>query len=375
MKVAIITNIITAYRQGFYDRLLSNKDFEVTVYCNDHIKGTNLQSIHDRYKERVKIVSHIGLNNEKIGFQFLPILEIIKSHDIIFLDGNPRTLSNLLIGFIALFLRNTKVVMWTMAHSYGANKFAENLRLKWTSIYRNIFVYTDKEVNTLRKKGFNKQNIIGMNNGLDQRKIDAQILMWNDSSIVSWKKEKKLDRNLILLSVARLVPKNKFQLMIRALPSLVKIIPDVKWIIVGDGEEKNFLVALAKELNVEKYILFAGSIFSEEDLAPYFLSSQLFIHPSSVGLSIMHAFGYGLPVIVDDVEGMHGPEYGAFRNNETGKNYDCNNSEDLAQKIADIAQQPAVLEEMKKKVIRIAREEYNVDIMVSRFIEMVKIAN
>ena len=374
MKVAIVTNIITVYREGFYDRLFSNENFVVTVYCNDHIKGTNLKSIHERYGDRVKIVSHIGLKNETVGFQFLPLTEIINSHDVIFLDGNPRTLSNLLIGFIALFLRNKKVIMWTMAHSYGANKLTENLRLKWTSLYRNIFVYTDKEVDTLRNRGFIKQNIIGMNNGLDQRKIDSQIMLWNNNRICNWKKEMKIDNYFILLSVARLIPKNKFQLMIKALPSLVKKIPDVKWIIVGDGEEKDSLVALAKELDVEQYILFAGSIFSEEDLAPYFLSSQLFIHPSSVGLSIMHAFGYGLPVIVDDVESMHGPEYGAFRNNETGKNYDRNNSEDLAQKIADIAKQPAVLIEMKKRVMRIAREEYNVDIMVSKFIEMAKVA-
>lgn len=375
MKVAIITNIVTVYREGFYDRLFSNKDFVVTVYCNDHIKGTNLKSIHERYGDRVKIVPHIGLKNEKIGFQFLPITEIIRSHDVIFLDGNPRTLSNLLIGFIALFLRNTKVVMWTMAHSYGANKITENLRLKWTSIYKNIFVYTDKEVATLRNRGFKKQNIIGMNNGLDQRKIDGQIAIWNGSSIDNWKKERNLESNFILLSVARLVPKNKFQLMIKALPLLVQSIPEVKWIIIGDGEEKISLIELAKKLDVEKYIVFAGSIFEEEELAPYFLSSKIFIHPSSVGLSIMHAFGYGLPIIVDGVEGMHGPEYGAFRNNETGKNYDRNDFEDLANKIVEIAKQPLLLEEMKKKVLTIAREEYNVDIMVNRFIDMAKVAN
>ena len=39
-----------------------------------------------------------------------------------------------------------------------------------------IFVYTDKEVNYLRDMGFTKQCIIGMNNGLDQKKIDLNIM-------------------------------------------------------------------------------------------------------------------------------------------------------------------------------------------------------
>lgn len=371
MKVAIITNIITVYRQGFYDRLFSNKDFEVTIYCSDHIEGTNLKSIHERYGDRVKIVSRIGLKNEKIGFQFLPFIEIIKSYDVIFFTGNPRILSNILIGFILLFLRNTKVVIWTMAHSYGANNFTENLRLKWTSLYKNIFVYTDKEVDKLRSTGFKKQNIIGMNNGLDQLKIDKQISIWNSYRIDKWKKKMNLESNYILLSVARLIPKNKFELMIKALPFLIKSIPTVKWIIVGDGQEKVSLKELAKKLAVERYIVFAGSIFEEEELAPYFLSSEIFIHPSSVGLSMMHAFGYGLPIVVDDVEGMHGPEYGAFRNNETGKNYERNNSEDLANKIIEIANQPVLLTQMQINVLKIAREEYNVDVMVKRFIKMV----
>jgi hypothetical protein len=198
MKIAIITNIITSYREGFYDRLFNSKEIEVTVYCNNHLKGTTLKSIHKKYGDHVKIVSHIGLKNEKIGFQFLPIFKIIKENDVIFLDGNPRTLSNLLIGFIALFLKNKRIVIWSMAHSFGANKFTENLRLKWTSLYPNIFVYTDKEVESLRKRGFIKQNIIGMNNGLDQKKIDTQINQWTKQKLEDWKSDHFLSNKKIL---------------------------------------------------------------------------------------------------------------------------------------------------------------------------------
>lgn len=371
MKIAIITNIITSYREGFYDRLFKIKDFDITVYCNDHLKGTKLKSIHKKYADRVQIVHHIGLKNEKIGFQFLPLLKIIKNNDVIFLDGNPRTLSNLLIGFIALFLKNKKIVIWTMAHSFGANKFTENIRLKWTSLYENIFVYTDKEVETLRQKGFKKQNIIGMNNGLDQKKIDNQIDIWNNTKLSHWQKSKNLQGKTVLLSVARLIPKNNFDIMILALPELLEALPNTIWVLVGDGEQRGYLKNLAQKTGVEDSILFTGAIFKEEELAPYFLSSKLFIHPSSIGLSIMHAFGYGIPVIVDNIESMHGPEYGAFVDGATGLNYEQRNSAELALKIKDALSKPELLENMKRTTMKIARKDYNVDIMVERFSNMV----
>ncbi|RKT01343.1 glycosyltransferase family 4 protein [Chryseobacterium defluvii] len=369
MEIAIITNVITTYREGFYDRLLNKDGINVTVYCQDKIPGVNVKSIHNKYGEKVHIVKCSSLKNEKLAFQFLPIKKIIKRSDVIFLDGNPRILSNILLGIILSFTRK-KVVIWTMAHSFGANKYTEWLRLKWTSKFKNIFVYTDKEVDILRKRDFFKQNILGMNNGLDQKKIDDGIQNWTQEKLNQWKKEKGLQGKVLLLSIARLVPKNKFEQMVKALPEITSQIPDICWCLVGGGEEFENLKQLAKILEVEKYIYFVGPVYEEDNLAPFFLNSKLFVHPASVGLSIIHAFGYGLPVIVNPNEAMHGPEYGAFTNNETGKNFKEDDVSDLAKTIIDLLQSPEKLDAISKNVKKIAREDYNVDVMVERFLQM-----
>ena len=41
-----------------------------------------------------------------------------------------------------------------------------------------------------------------------------------------------------------------------------------------------------------------GSIYDEIELAPWFLTADAFVYPENIGLSILHAFGYGLPVRV-----------------------------------------------------------------------------
>lgn len=371
MEVIIITNVVSSYREGFYDRLFKRDDVSVTVYCEEKIPGMNLKSIHTKYPERIKLVKAWIGKHEKIGVQFLPFIEIFKRADVIFLDGNPRILSNWFMSLLSAFSRK-KIVIWTMGHSAGANSFTEKIRLNWTSIHKNIFVYTDNEAETLRKKGWTKQHIIGMNNGLDQKLIDNEIKKWSNEKLNQWKSDKKLNDSVLLLSIARLTPKNKFEYIIEALPRVISEFPNVKWILIGSGSEENYLKNLAKEKGLLDYISFEGAVYGEENLAPYFLSSDLFVHPSSIGLSIMHAFGYGLPVVVDNAEANHGPEYGAFKNLETGINYESNNVEELTEAILKLLKSSDDRLRMKENVQIIAREKYNVDIMVERFVEMCK---
>ena len=369
LKIGITTNIITTYRKGFYDRLFSKPDIDVTVYCQDHMPGMNLLSIHKQYPSNVKIIKFISAKKEKIVWQFLPWTEIITKYDVVFISGNPRVLSDVVLGTL-LRLMGKRVVLWTMAHSYRGNKLTESIRLLWSQIFQNIFVYTDKEVEYLKEKGFRNHYILGMNNGLDQKNIDSIVSKWTEEKITKWMELHDYQNKKIIISCARLETKNNFGLVIEALPKIVQKIPNLLWFLIGGGAEEENLKKLASKLRVEKHIVFLGAIYEEEKLAPYFLSSLLFIHPAAIGLSLLHAFGYGIPVIVHDQIDLHGPEYAAFQNHITGKNFKFNDPDDLANVIITLLNNPNEINQMKRNVQKIAREQYNVDIMVDRFIQM-----
>jgi len=373
LKVAITTNIITTYRKGFYDRLFSRPDIDVTVYCQDYMPGMNLLSIHKQYPRNIKIIKFISAKKEKIVWQFLPWKEIITKYDVVFISGNPRVLSDVVLGTL-LRLMGKRVVLWTMAHSYRGNKLTENIRLLWSRIFQNIFVYTDKEVEYLKEKGFRNHYILGMNNGLDQKNIDSIVSKWTEEKTTKWMELNDYQNKKIIISCARLETKNNFRLVIEALPKIVQKIPNLLWFLIGGGDEEENLKKLASKLRVEKHIVFLGAIYEEEKLAPYFLSSLLFIHPAAIGLSILHAFGYGIPVIVHDQINLHGPEYAAFQNDLTGKNFKFNDPDDLANVIITLLNNPNKINQMKRNVQKIAREQYNVDIMVDRFIQMANYA-
>ena len=296
----------------------------------------------------------------------MPWKELINNYDVIFVSGNPRVISDLVFAtYLRIFKKN--VVLWTMAHSSGANKVTENLRLLWSRIFKKIFVYTDAEVNYLRNRGFKNNFILGMNNGLDQQSIDAAILLWPKEKLSSWLETKNLANNTLLLSCARLDAKNKFEDVIKALPIIIKQVPNVIWCTIGTGPEEEKLKMMVQSAGLEKYVIFAGEIYEQKKIAPWFLTSELFIHPSSIGLSLLHAFGYGLPVITHNNALFHFPEYAAFEPELTGRTFDEDNILQLANTILDLIKDRKDRERMKLYVQEVARKKYNVDIMVERF--------
>ena len=165
-KIAIITNIIPTYREGFYDNLLLNKNYTFTIFCQREIPNSTLKPIHDKFKSNVRLVRYFDFFNEKFNVQFLPFFELINNYDIVVVDGNPRYISHFLLASFMRFFLPKRVILWSMIRSYNANNILENIRLKWTKYFERVFVYNDNEADFLRVSGY-KGFCLGMNNGLN----------------------------------------------------------------------------------------------------------------------------------------------------------------------------------------------------------------
>jgi glycosyltransferase involved in cell wall biosynthesis len=369
LNIAVITNIIPSYREGFYDRVLSRKDLFVKVYCQSKIPGMNFITLHDKYPNNVQLLHFITANRQFLSWQFIPWKEILSGYDVVFVSGNPRIISDVLAAVI-LKLTQRKVVLWTMAHSYRANKIREKVRLLWSRLFKYIFVYTDAEVEYLKRKGFRNHYMVGMNNGLDQKKIDAAISKWPEPRLKEWRRENKLEGRTLLLSCSRLEPKNKYQLFVQALPAIVDRIPNIVWCVIGDGSAKGELEFKINAAGLSQHARLVGELYNEEELAPWFRSSELFVHPAAIGLSIMHAFGYGLPVVTHGNPETQNPEYAAFEPGLTGRNYKEDDIHDLSETVINLLRDHEERAKMKDYVQRVAREKYNVDVMVERFVDI-----
>lgn len=364
-RVAIITNVIANYREDFYRRILADEFMAITVFCQDAIPGMNLKTVHENFAKNVKLIKSIGLAKEKIAWQFLPFWDLYKNHDVLFFYGNPRVLSNVIYSVLFKIL-GKKVIIWGQAHTAGANPIMEKIRLAWWRFFDYLFLYTDNEIEYLQNKGFKTQKMLGMNNGLNQDEIDHAKAQWSAKRLAEWKKQQGIENKILLLSCARLEPKNQFELMIPALAKLCETNPKILWCVIGQGQQEAALRNAVKQAGLDDHVLWLGAIYDENELAPWFLSSTLFIHPGAIGLSLLHAFGYALPVITHNDMTNQMPEIAAFKHEVNGLAFEKGSSSSLLDIIeAYFSNQDS--NKLSQNAYETAKIKFNTKVMAERF--------
>lgn len=91
--------------------------------------------------------------------------------------------------------------------------------------------------------------------------------------------------------------------LIRAIPLVLSNIPDATFVIVGDGEQRNYLENLAISLGVRDSIRFTGRIRNDK-LPGYIASSDIYVSTSlsdaGLAASTAEAMACELPVVITD---------------------------------------------------------------------------
>jgi phosphatidyl-myo-inositol dimannoside synthase len=109
----------------------------------------------------------------------------------------------------------------------------------------------------------------------------------------------------VLLTAARLVPRKGHRIVLQALPKVVTAIPNVKYVIAGDGPERPRLEQLVRELHLEGNVLFAGDI-NHTEICDFYNLCDVFVMVNrlesegdveSFGMVFTEANAVGKPVI------------------------------------------------------------------------------
>jgi len=112
-----------------------------------------------------------------------------------------------------------------------------------------------------------------------------------------------IEEDTVLISVGRIVGWKGFQLVIEALKEL----PDMHYVLIGDGPYLAELKALVNKFNIEDRVSFLGAIDNLE-LPVYLNMGDVFIQPSigheAFGITLIEAMACGLPVVASYNGGM-----------------------------------------------------------------------
>ena len=121
-----------------------------------------------------------------------------------------------------------------------------------------------------------------------------------------------------------------------SIKNLIPIYPNIKYVCVGDGDERSNLESLRRQLNIEKQITFLPK--TAENLKVALLNeADLFLMPSVIykksvegfGISFIEAGGYGKA----SIGGKHGGQADAIEEGRTGFLCDGNDLNDIYETI------------------------------------------
>lgn len=115
---------------------------------------------------------------------------------------------------------------------------------------------------------------------------------------------------MLILSVGRLSRRKGFDRVIQALPRLVERGSDVRYALIGIGEDRDYLVSLAEELGVADRVHPLGHVASE-DLPLWYNACDVFAMPNRAingdtegfGMVFLEAAACGKPAVAGDAGG------------------------------------------------------------------------
>ncbi len=145
------------------------------------------------------------------------------------------------------------------------------------------------------------QEIIRLvHNGIDIEKSKVK----SQKTKIELKREFGLKEGPVVGIIARLSEVKGHKYLIMAMKKVIEKIPDVQLLIVGEGKIQKDLEALADKLGIEKNIRFVPAV---SDTSEPLSVMDVFMMPSlqeGLGLSIMEAMLFGVPVVASKVGGI-----------------------------------------------------------------------
>lgn len=169
--------------------------------------------------------------------------------------------------------------------------------------------------------------------------------------------------NLILISVANLVPYKDYKTVIKALDEIKSEINcKFHYLIVGEGTERSHLEKLINETNLQDNVTITGR---RKDVRNLLSSADIYIHSSrgeGCSNAILEAMAAGLPIIATDTGGTS-----EIVEKGSGICFQFRNVSELKESILMLLNKPDLIKIMGENSRKLAREKYSIEMLFQNY--------
>lgn len=373
IRVVIQQPALASYRRPLYEQLAAKPDLDILVDYGDTRVLPNVDS-GDFNKRLTKLhVWNFGLGT--LYWHWAQIQYASRKHcDVLVLCSNVRFLS-LIPALIRAKFNGVPTLLWTHGYSKNNNAWSERFRARVYRLGSGLLLYGYAAQQPYLNAGWPRDRVFVAPNSLDQDAIHAAREDWlsRPADLRAFQEQHQLTEGPNLLYLGRLYESNNLMILVEALPALTRKFPGLQIILIGKGdEEQQRLSRRAEALNVGEHLRFLGAIYEESAIAPWALSCQAMVYPQNIGLSILHAMGYGLPVITSDDIPSHNPEIEAMEPGISGMLYAHANGEALTDVLMALLSDRSRCQAMGQAALKRVNEHYNMRIMSEKYAEAIR---
>jgi phosphatidylinositol alpha-1,6-mannosyltransferase len=282
------------------------------------------------------------------------------------------------LGLLSKGLRRAgvkEIVALTHGHEVWWSKvFPFTLAMKSISRQVNTLTYLGEFTRNAISKSVTKvaaQSMVKIAPGIDTDHFSPQ-----DARAL--RSELGLSEKKVIVSVGRLVHRKGQDVLIEAMPAIIKDVPDAHLLMIGEGPYRGYLENRVKALGIQESVTFIGRI-QYVDLPMYLCVGDLFVMPSrsrlagleveGLGIVYLEASACGLPVIAGDSGGA--PD--AVLEGQTGLVVDGTQKSEVASAVVELLLDPERSQAMGIRGREWIIQEWRWEIWSARFAELLKV--
>lgn len=340
-KLLVVTNLLPHYQVVFFNRLVE-KYPQVSLTVVADIRTSDPLNNYDKSIVNFDVVHNTMSHYKGLIFRkgVYQIIDSIKPDKLI-IYANPREISLFLLMFK---LRISKKVFFIhgMFHRIGGQRLSSRIFYKATSFLASkVFIYSRKGAEVLLGLGvdYKKLNIVGT--AVDENKSIANSSKITDTDLELFKQTNGIAGKKVVLQVVRLSEIKKPWLIIDVAKKVIQTNPDLVFILIGGGDLLNSMKQMVSDNNLSESVRILGPIYDEVTLSYWFKSATVFAMPTCIGLSVHHAFSYGLPVVTDDDLLQQASEFDIISDGLNGKLYKAGSVDSFAESILAVVKDDA----------------------------------
>ncbi|MEM2969632.1 MAG: glycosyltransferase [Candidatus Bathyarchaeia archaeon] len=200
---------------------------------------------------------------------------------------------------------------------------------------------------------FPREKISVIRNGVNVSKFSIKI----DAQAV--KRRYAEPNEKMVVYVGRLVHEKGVHVLIGAVPKVLDVLPNVKFVIVGEGGMKEYLLKEAWDFGVSDHVFFTGFV-DESMLVSLYKASDVAVFPSlyePFGITALEAMAAKVPVVVSDTGGLSE----IVEHDKTGVKVYPDNSDSVAWGILKVLKDQAFANKIRENAYQNVVENYNWD--------------